>query len=46
MIISTSLTISMIAMKVGYTNFSLFSQNYKKVMGRVPSEEIRFGASD
>ncbi|WP_028973695.1 response regulator transcription factor [Spirochaeta cellobiosiphila] len=36
---STSLTISMIAMKVGYSNFSLFTHNYKKITGHLPSEE-------
>lgn len=36
---STNLTISMIAIKTGYTNFSLFSQTYRKVKGKLPSEE-------
>ncbi len=36
---STNLTISMIAAKTGYTNFSLFSQNYRKAKGKLPSED-------
>lgn len=34
---STNLTVSMIAAKTGYTNFSLFSQNYRKAKGKLPS---------
>lgn len=36
---TTSMQISMIAIKVGYTNFSHFSQVYKKTMGISPIEE-------
>ncbi len=34
---STNLTVSMIAAKTGYTNFSLFSQNYRRAKGKLPS---------
>ena len=36
---STNLTVSMIAVKAGYTNFSLFSQNYRRAKGKLPSED-------
>ncbi|WP_077532496.1 response regulator transcription factor [Massiliimalia massiliensis] len=36
---TTALPISDIATRVGYTNFSHFSQSYKKVMGITPMEE-------
>ncbi|MGB8455969.1 MAG: response regulator [Anaerocolumna sp.] len=39
MIKSTNMSISMIAVKVGYSNFSHFSQVYKKMTGISPSEE-------
>lgn len=38
---NTTLSISTIASKVGYDNFSHFSQVYKRVMGVAPSEERR-----
>ena len=40
---TTPLAIGDIAIRVGYTNFSLFSQNYKKVMGKLPMEERKEG---
>lgn len=36
---NTNLPISMIAAKVGYTNFSHFSQVYKKMLGISPAED-------
>ncbi|SHO47236.1 response regulator transcription factor [Anaerocolumna xylanovorans] len=36
---STNMSISMIASKVGYTNFSHFSQTYKKIMGAAPMDD-------
>ena len=36
---STILPISVVAQRVGYTNFSYFSQVYKKIYGKTPSEE-------
>ncbi|MGI5945943.1 MAG: response regulator transcription factor [Lachnospiraceae bacterium] len=36
---TTSLPVSFVAAKVGYSNFSYFSQTYKKVMGITPQEE-------
>ncbi len=36
---STQLPIGTIAARVGYTNFSHFSQTYKRVMGMTPEEE-------
>lgn len=36
---TTPLPVGDIAARVGYTNFSHFSQSYKKVMGRLPFEE-------
>ena len=36
---TTPLAVGDIAIRVGYTNFSHFSQNYKKVMGKLPIEE-------
>lgn len=36
---TTRLPISLIATKVGYSNFSYFSKLYKKVKGRSPAEE-------
>lgn len=36
---TTTLPISMIAVKVGYTNFSHFSQVYKKMLGFTPAED-------
>lgn len=36
---NTNLPISMIAAKVGYTNFSHFSQVYKKMLGVSPAED-------
>jgi two-component system, response regulator YesN len=36
---TTNLPISMIAVKVGYTNFSHFSQVYKKMLGVTPVED-------
>lgn len=38
---STKLPISTIALRVGYRNFSHFSQSYKKVMGLTPEEDRR-----
>ena len=35
---STRLSVSMIAMKVGYSNFSHFTQLFKKVYGKTPNE--------
>ncbi len=39
MVRETGLPISVIAMKVGYTNFSHFSQSYKKINGVSPTED-------
>lgn len=39
MIQTTNLPISIIATKVGYTNFSYFSQVYKKIVGNSPGAE-------
>lgn len=39
MVRETALPISVIAMKVGYTNFSHFSQSYKKINGVSPTED-------
>lgn len=39
MVRETVLPISVIAMKVGYTNFSHFSQSYKKINGVSPTED-------
>ena len=39
LITTTNLSISIIALKVGYTNFSYFSQLYKQQYGVTPSEE-------
>lgn len=36
---NTDFSVSMIGAKVGFTNFSHFSQTYKKVMGKTPVEE-------
>ncbi len=36
---TTSLPVSFIAAKLGYSNFSYFSQTYKKTMGITPQEE-------
>lgn len=36
---TTSLPVSFVAAKVGYSNFSHFSKAYKKVMGHTPQEE-------
>lgn len=36
---TTALPVSFIAAKLGYSNFSYFSQTYKKVMGMSPQEE-------
>lgn len=36
---STNLPVSLIAAKMGYSNFSHFSKVYKKIMGTVPSAE-------
>ena len=36
---TTSLPISLIAAKVGYSNFSHFSNSYRKAYGRSPQEE-------
>lgn len=36
---TTALPVSMVAAKVGYTNFSHFSQVYKKIIGRSPAED-------
>ena len=36
---TTALPVSMVAAKVGYSNFSHFSQVYKKVIGRSPAED-------
>lgn len=38
---STKLPISTIALRVGYRNFSHFSQSYKRVMGLTPEEDRR-----
>ncbi|WP_322181699.1 response regulator transcription factor [Neglectibacter caecimuris] len=38
---STALPISTISLRVGYSNFSHFSQSYKKAMGLTPEEERR-----
>lgn len=43
---STLLPVSMIATKVGYTNFSHFSQIYKKAYGITPTEEREKAAED
>lgn len=39
LLVSTKLPISVIASKIGYTNFSYFSQTYKRVWGVSPSKE-------
>jgi len=39
LILTTKLPISVIATKVGYSNFSYFSQSYKKVFGHPPTSE-------
>lgn len=39
LLITTSLPISLVAVKVGYDNFSHFSKVYRKVMGATPSSE-------
>jgi len=44
LLVSTSLPISVVASKVGYTNFSYFSQTYKRIWEVTPSKER--GASD
>lgn len=36
---TTDLPVSMVAVRVGYSNFSHFSQVYKKAMGRTPAED-------
>lgn len=36
---TTALPVSMVAAKVGYSNFSHFSQVYKKIMGKPPAED-------
>ena len=36
---NTEFSISMIASKVGFSNFSHFSQTYKKTMGKTPAQE-------
>ena len=36
---TTALPVSMVAAKVGYSNFSHFSQVYKKIIGRPPAED-------
>ena len=36
---TTKLPVSLIAMKVGYSNFSYFSKLYKKVHGCSPAQE-------
>jgi two-component system response regulator YesN len=43
---STRLPISLIAAKVGYTNFSHFSYSYKKIMGITPQEKRRGEAEE
>ncbi len=43
MIRTTGLSISIIAVRVGYASFSYFSQTYKQVYGISPSEERRTG---
>lgn len=43
---STRLPISLIAAKVGYTNFSHFSFSYKKIMGITPQEKRRGEAEE
>lgn len=39
LLINTNFSISMIGSKVGFDNFSYFSQTYKKIMGKTPTEE-------
>lgn len=39
MVRETTLPISVVAMKVGYSNFSHFSQSYKKINGVSPTED-------
>lgn len=39
LLINTQLSISAVAVKVGYDNFSHFSQVYKRVLGITPSEQ-------
>ena len=39
LLLTTHLPIGVIAVKVGYSNFSYFSQTYKKVMNKTPQEE-------
>jgi two-component system, response regulator YesN len=41
---TTNLPISIISLKVGYDNFSYFSQTYKKVVGIPPTEERKNAA--
>lgn len=42
---SSSLPVSLVALKVGYGNFSHFSQVYKKIYGVSPTEERKRGNS-
>lgn len=42
---TTGLPISVIAMKVGYQNFSHFSQTYRRVMGLSPTQERETGGT-
>ena len=36
---NTTFSIGVIATKVGFSNFSYFTQLYKKTMGRTPAED-------
>lgn len=39
LLVNTNFSVSMIGAKVGFDNFSYFSQTYKKIMGKTPTEE-------
>ena len=39
LLITTKLPVGLIAMKVGYSNFSYFSKLYKKTYNKTPAEE-------
>ena len=39
LLMNTNFSIGMIGAKVGFDNFSYFSQTYKKIMGKTPTEE-------
>lgn len=39
LLLNTTFSVSMIGAKVGFTNFSHFSQTYRKIMGKTPIEE-------